>query len=95
MGLDNFPEELIEIILISVNDEQTLLPAQRVCRRWAHCIQGSRILRQALFFQPIQSNLLKTIIPRLNPLLAAKFPYWFPDVYPISRYMGLGICNSF
>jgi hypothetical protein len=44
MGLDNFPGELIEIILVSLNDERTLLLAQRVCRRWAHCIQGSRIL---------------------------------------------------
>jgi hypothetical protein len=90
MGLDNFPEKLIEIVLISVNDEQTLLLAQRVCRRWAHCIQGSRILQQALFFQPIQSNPPTTTIPRLNPLLAAKFPSWFPDVYPISRDIAYG-----
>ncbi|KAJ5507940.1 hypothetical protein N7527_010083 [Penicillium freii] len=90
MGLDNFPEELIEIILILVNDEQTLLLAQRVCRRWTRCIRDSRILQQALFFHPIQSTLPKTSIPRQNPLLAVKFPYWFPDVSQSSRNTAFG-----
>lgn len=90
MGLDNFPEELIEIILISVHDEQTLLLAQRVCRRWARCIQDSRVLQQALFFEPIQASLPKTTIPRRNPLLAVKFPYWFPDVWQTSRDTAFG-----
>ncbi|KAJ5209167.1 hypothetical protein N7449_003546 [Penicillium cf. viridicatum] len=61
--------ELIEIILILVNDEQTLLPAQRVCR---------------------QSTLPTTTIPRQNPLLAVKFPYWFPDIYQSSRNTAFG-----
>ncbi|KOS40770.1 hypothetical protein ACN38_g8357 [Penicillium nordicum] len=90
MGLDNLPEELIEIILILVNDEQTLLLAQRVCQRWAHCIRDSRILQQALFFQPKQPTLPKTTIPRQNPLLAVKFPYWFPDVCQSSRNTAFG-----
>ncbi|KAJ5513926.1 hypothetical protein N7463_003478 [Penicillium fimorum] len=85
MGLNNVPEELIEIILLLVNDEQTLLLAQRVCRRWALSIQGSRALQQALFYQPINSTLPKETTPRRNPLLAAMFPYWFPNEDQISR----------
>ncbi|KAJ5384326.1 hypothetical protein N7517_002237 [Penicillium concentricum] len=85
MGLNNFPEEVIEIILILVNDEQTLLLAQRVCRRWARCIQDSQALQQALFYQPIKSTLPRTTTPRRNPLLAAKFPYWFPNDNQIPR----------
>ncbi|KAJ5163786.1 uncharacterized protein N7500_005616 [Penicillium coprophilum] len=68
-----------EIILISVDDEQTLLLAQRVCRRWARCIQASRALQQALFYQPTQSALPNTTIPQPNALLAATFPYRFPN----------------
>ncbi|OQE46723.1 hypothetical protein PENCOP_c001G07112 [Penicillium coprophilum] len=85
MGLDHFPEELIEVILILVDDEQTLLLAQRVCRRWARCIQASRALQQALFYRPLQPALPNTTIPQRNSLLAAKFPYWFPNDDQASR----------
>ncbi|KAJ5835203.1 hypothetical protein N7447_001229 [Penicillium robsamsonii] len=85
MGLDNFSQELIEIILLLIKDEQTLLLAQRVCRRWALLIQGSRALQQALFYQPIESTPPKKTTPRQNPLLAAKFPYWFPKEDQIFR----------
>jgi hypothetical protein len=79
MGLENVPPELLEAILLGVGDEKTVLLAQRVCRRWADCIRQSSAIQQDLFFQPANPILPGCQIPRQNPLLAAKFPYWFPD----------------
>lgn len=73
MNLQSLPTELLEAIL-SLVDIQTLLLAQRVSRQFAHCIEESPQLQQILFFQPAP-----TTTPRQqNPLLASKFPYWFP-----------------
>ncbi|OQE10746.1 hypothetical protein PENVUL_c003G08029 [Penicillium vulpinum] len=80
----------------SKDDEQTLLLAQRVCRRWASCIQGSQLLQQILFFQPIQSILPEhTNILGRNPLLEANFPYWFPNEYQRSTAFGAGDMQEF
>jgi hypothetical protein len=48
-----------------------------------------RILQKALFNQPIQSTIPKTT-PRRNPLLEAKFPYWFPKENQASRNTAFG-----
>ncbi|CAI7647472.1 unnamed protein product [Penicillium pancosmium] len=79
MGIDSLPLELLETILLEVEDEKTLLLAQRVCRRWVNCIRQSSAIQQALFFQPAIAGLERCQKPRQNPLLAAKFPYWFPS----------------
>ncbi|KAJ5464754.1 uncharacterized protein N7458_000440 [Penicillium daleae] len=73
MARQSLPNELLEAILTQV-DMQTILLAQRVSRQWAKCIQGSSKIQQILFFQPAPTS-----TPRQqNPLLASKFPYWFP-----------------
>ncbi|KAJ5413920.1 hypothetical protein N7509_000547 [Penicillium cosmopolitanum] len=79
MGIESLPLELLEAILLGVKDEKTLLLAQRVCRQWVNCIRQSSAIQQALFFQPTNAGLERCQKPRQNPLLAAKFPYWFPS----------------
>ncbi|KAJ5475661.1 hypothetical protein N7539_007948 [Penicillium diatomitis] len=69
----SLPNELIEAILRQV-DMQTILLAQRVCRQWALCIRESSAIQEILFFRPAPANRPR----QQNPLLAFKFPYWFP-----------------
>ncbi|KAJ5104546.1 hypothetical protein NUU61_001893 [Penicillium alfredii] len=75
MTLESFPPELLEAILLQV-DLQTLLLAQRTSRYWARCIRESSALQQALFFHPVTPQ--PPSEPQLNPLLADRFPWWFP-----------------
>ncbi|KAJ5152926.1 uncharacterized protein N7482_009404 [Penicillium canariense] len=92
MDLRSLPNELIEAILTQV-DIQTVLLAQRVCRQWALCIRRSSLIQQILFFQPAPAN-----TPRQqNPLLASKFPYWFPadDTKSCATAFGAGDMQDF
>ncbi|KAJ5175426.1 uncharacterized protein N7482_001303 [Penicillium canariense] len=86
MGLHTLPTELLEAILIHVQDMQTLLLAQQVCCQWASCIQQSPELQKALFFQPTSPNKPA----QQNPLLASKFPFWFPADDPKSCAIAFG-----
>lgn len=45
-----YTAELLERILVHV-DTSTLLISQRTCLFWKQCIQGSRMLQRALFFE--------------------------------------------
>jgi len=97
MGLDTFPAELLEGVLLFL-DEQTLLLGQRVSRQLSHCIRNSLAIQQALFYQPAQADPSGgLLIPRQNPLLAAKFPHWFPtdDLNSCRRFFGAGDIREF
>ncbi|OQE29430.1 hypothetical protein PENSTE_c002G07042 [Penicillium steckii] len=86
MDRRSLPNELLETILIQVDSIQTILLAQRVCRQWANCIQKSPTIQRKLFFRPAPVN----SPPERNPLLALKFPYWFPADDAISCTMAFG-----
>ncbi|KAJ5975623.1 hypothetical protein N7481_009330 [Penicillium waksmanii] len=92
MDRRSLPNELIEAILRQV-DMQTVLLAQRVCRQWALCIRGSFLIQQILFFQPAPANTTR----QQNPLLASKFPYWFPadDAESCAIAFGAGDMQDF
>ncbi|CDM37273.1 hypothetical protein DTO013E5_8363 [Penicillium roqueforti] len=92
MDRRSLPNELIEAILRQV-DMQTVLLAQRVCRQWALCIRASSPMQQILFFQPAPANRPR----QQNPLLASKFPYWFPadDTKSCAIAFGAGDMQDF
>lgn len=96
MGLDTYPMEILEAILLLV-DEQTLLLAQRVSQSWYRCIKQSPAIQRALFYQPAYPTCPNDLIPRQNPLLAAKFPYWFPadDLASCRMTFGAGDLQDF
>lgn len=88
----SLPNELIEAILRQV-DMQTVLLAQRVSRQWALCIRESSAIQQILFFRPAAAKKPR----QQNPLLANKFPYWFPadDASSCAIAFGAGDMQDF
>jgi hypothetical protein len=65
--------ELFELILMEVPMRTLLTSAQLVCRSWNQRITSSRRIQQALFLESCPPD----TPPRINPLLAAKFPIFF------------------
>lgn len=65
---------LLELILLELDQKTILISAQRACRSWRELINESCQLQQHLFLRPAP----KTSPFILNPLLAEKFPHWFP-----------------
>ena len=67
--------EVLEQILLEVDLRTLLVSAQRVCRSWHELLSASPSLQQHLFLQPAP----KSATQAFNPLLAEKFPHWFPS----------------
>lgn len=72
--------ELLESILLSLDIRSLLTSALRVCLQWRDLIQGSILLRRALFFE-CEENLAENEV-RFNPLLVELFPIFF-DFYGV------------
>ncbi|KIW06823.1 uncharacterized protein PV09_02503 [Verruconis gallopava] len=78
--------ELLELILVHL-DQQELLRAQRVCRRWKDIICSSLPLRQKLYLSPaakidesipVDNAWLKSRFPDLETYLLQGNPKWRP-----------------
>lgn len=70
--------EILENILLHLDLKTILTSTLRVSRAWHDLITHSPRLQKHLFFLPAPEYKNKT----RNPLLAERFPLWFPD--PIS-----------
>lgn len=84
--------ELLEPILLSLDMRSLLTSALRVCRQWQGLIQGSNLLRRALFFDCDEKQAGSDEVT-FNPLLVELFPLLFdftgtPDGRPDDRARG-------
>lgn len=66
--------EILESSLLFVDQRTLLTSAQRVCRLWRELIAASPLIQEQLFLRPAREQRIRT----MNPLLAEKFPDWFP-----------------
>ncbi|KAK8075858.1 hypothetical protein PG997_010521 [Apiospora hydei] len=70
--------ELLEQMFLQ-SDQQTILTSiQRVCCRWHDIVETSPALQVHLFRKPAPAH--EGLEPVLNPLLVAKFPFFFTRV---------------
>lgn len=67
--------EILEHVLLKLDLKTLLISAQRVCRSWHELIEASPSLQYHLFLRPAPNSAAKAV----NPLLAEKFPHWFPS----------------
>lgn len=66
--------EILEQVLLHVDIKTLVTSGQRVCSLWHQLITTSPSLQEHLFLRPAS----KPVPEAINPLLAAKFPHWFP-----------------
>lgn len=64
--------DTLELVLVQL-DIHTLLLVQRTCRLWHSLITASPSIQKALFYLPSDTKK-----PIYNPILAKKFPAFFP-----------------
>ncbi|KAF2721129.1 hypothetical protein K431DRAFT_285170 [Polychaeton citri CBS 116435] len=67
--------------------QQDLLLVQRVCSKWHNIINSSKVLLAALFMHPGPTTAGIPIGPtQLNPLLESRFPSFFDNKLPHTRW---------
>lgn len=70
--------EILQAVLLNLPQQDLLISAQRVCRKWHEVVTHSPALQEALFLRPAASShgSLATIL-EFNPLLQSRFPGFF------------------
>lgn len=69
--------EILYAILANVSQQDLLVSAQRVCRKWHHLITHTRTLQEALFLRPSSPHRALSAGFKFNPLLKSHFPAFF------------------
>lgn len=74
--------EILQAILVNLSQQDLLISAQRVCRKWHEVVRHSPKLQEALFLRPAASHGSLAAELEFNPLLQSRFPGFFEG----SRY---------
>lgn len=69
--------EILYAILINLSQQDLLVSAQRVCRKWHNLVAHTQALQEALFLRPSSSNDGLSTGLEFNPLLQSRFPGFF------------------